>query len=67
MCRELHHMWRGNKYLEVQEWEDFIMSNKMIILAIVMVVPKINHRDTKNISFYLFTLPLEKVLPSLAE
>ena len=31
-------MWGENKYLELQEWEDFINSNKTIILAINMLV-----------------------------
>ena len=33
-------MWWVNQDLELQEWEDFIKSNKIKILAIIMLVPK---------------------------
>ena len=56
LCREVHYMWRGNQYLELQEWEDFIKSNKTRILAIVMLAPKKNPQGYKDhvISFIAF-------------
>ena len=64
LCYELHHIWWENQDLELQECEDCIKKNKAIILAIIMLVPKITHRDTNSISSRLFPLTLEKVLPS---
>ena len=42
LCREVHHMVWRNQYLELQEWENCIKSNKTIILAIITLVPKKN-------------------------
>ena len=42
LCREVHYMQQGNKYLEQQECEDIIKSNKTIILAVIMLVPNKN-------------------------
>ena len=28
LCHEVHHMWWGNQYLELQEWKDSIKPNK---------------------------------------
>ena len=33
LCCKLHSMWWVDRYLELLEWEDFIKSNKTIILA----------------------------------
>ena len=41
-------MWWGNKYLELQEWEDCIKSNKTITLAIIMLVPNKNPKGYKE-------------------
>ena len=38
LCWEVHYMWWVNQYLEQQEWEDFIESNKIIIPAVIMLV-----------------------------
>ena len=57
LCCEVHYMWWENQYLELKEWEDFIKSNKKIILAIIMLVPKINPQGYKEhiILFIVFT------------
>ena len=49
-------MWWGNQDLELQEWEDSINTNKTIILAINMLVPKNNPQEYKEhgISFIEF-------------
>ena len=40
-------MWWENQELELQEWEDCINSDKTIILAIIMLVPKNNPHGHK--------------------
>ena len=41
-------MWWGNQDLELQEWEDFIKSNKTRILYIVMLVLNRNPQGYKE-------------------
>ena len=56
LCCEVHYMWWENQKLELQEWEDFIKSNKTRILAIIMLVPNNNPQEYKEhvISFIVF-------------
>ena len=42
LCLEVHCMWWVNQDLELQQWEDFIKSNKTRILAMIMLVPNNN-------------------------
>ena len=49
LCRKVHYMWWLNQYLELQKWKDFIKSNKTIILAITILVPKENPQGYKKI------------------
>ena len=53
LCRGVHHMWWVNQYLELQEWEGCMKSNKTRILAIIVLVPNKNPQGYKgcNISF----------------
>ena len=44
---KLHHMWWGNKYLELQEWKYFIKSNKTGILYIIMLFTNKNPQGYK--------------------
>ena len=44
LCHEVHYMWWRNQLLELQEWEDFIKSNKTIVLGIIMLVPNNNRK-----------------------
>ena len=67
LCCEVHYMWWKNQYLELQEWQDCIKSIKTIIISVIMLVPKITHRETNNMPFSLLPLPLEKVLLALIE
>ena len=48
-------MWWGNQDLELQDWGDSIMSNKIRILAIIMLVPNKKPKGYKEhvISFIL--------------
>ena len=55
-------MWRGNQYLELQKWEDFIYSNKIIILSIIMSVPKKNQQGYKENVNEFITFDFEKLL-----
>ena len=50
-------MWWGNQDLKLQEWEDFIKSNKKIILAIIMLINNKNPQGYKEhvILFILFS------------
>ena len=41
LCYEVHYMLWGDQYLELLEWEDFIRSNKTIILAYIIFLQKI--------------------------
>ena len=65
LCHELHYMWWGNKYLELQEWEGCIKSNKTIILANIILVPNKNPHGYKGHDISFISFPLEKVLLSL--
>ena len=47
LCRKVNYMWWGNKYLELQDWENFIKSNKTRVLAIIMLVTKNNPQGYK--------------------
>ena len=42
LCCGVNHMWWVNQYLELQEWQDYIKSNKTRILAIIMLVSNKN-------------------------
>ena len=53
LCREVHYMWWENQYLELQEWEDCINSNKTIILSIMILVPNKNPYGYKEHVIFL--------------
>ena len=38
LCHDVHCMWRGNQYLELQEWDNYIKSKETKTLAIIMLV-----------------------------
>ena len=42
LCREVHYMWWGDKYLELRQWEDCINSNKTRMLSIIVLFPNKN-------------------------
>ena len=46
-CPEEHYVWWENQHLEIQEWEDFINSNKTRILAIIVLVTNKNPQGCK--------------------
>ena len=48
LCRGVNYMWWENQYLELQEWDDCIKSNKTRILAIIMLVPNKNQKGYKE-------------------
>ena len=48
LCHEVQYRWWGNQELELQGWEDFIKSNKTIILDIIMSVPNENTKGYKE-------------------
>ena len=39
LCYDVKYMWRGEQYLEFQEWEDCIKQKKTRISAIIMFIP----------------------------
>ena len=55
LCHEVHCVWWINQELELQEWEDFIKSNKTIILAIIMLVPNNNPQGYKQHVVYFIS------------
>ena len=53
LYREVHYICWGNKYLELQQWKDFINITKTRILAIIVVVTKKNPQGYKEHAFFI--------------
>ena len=59
-CIEVYDMWLGNKYFELQEWEDCIKSNKTRIIDIIVLVPNKNTQVYKEHVIYFIAFAFEE-------
>ena len=63
LCHKVHYIWWLNHETEPQWWDDFINLKKSWIFLCQFETR--TQTDTKNISFSLSPLPLDKVLLSM--